>query len=45
MSLNDQDAKSFIRDPDALETALEALTYRERVARSLTSVLEHSLVR
>jgi hypothetical protein len=35
-----QDAKSFIRDPKALEAALEALTHRERVARSLISALE-----
>ena len=34
-----QDATSFIRDPEALEAALEALDHRERVVRSLISVL------
>jgi hypothetical protein len=34
-----QDARSFIRDPEALEAALEALNDRERVVRSLISVL------
>jgi hypothetical protein len=38
-----QDATSFIRDPEALEAALEALDHRERVVRSLISVLESSL--
>ena len=38
-----QDARSFIRDPEALEAALEALNHRERVVRSLISVLESSL--
>ncbi|MGD2041149.1 MAG: SDR family oxidoreductase [Anaerolineae bacterium] len=40
-----QDARSFIRDPKALEAALEALNHRERVVRALISVLEHSPVR
>jgi NAD(P)-dependent dehydrogenase (short-subunit alcohol dehydrogenase family) len=40
-----QDAKGFIRDPEALEAALEALAYRESIARALLSSLEHSLVR
>jgi hypothetical protein len=36
-----QDARSFIRDPEALE----ALNHRERVVRSLISVLKSSLTR
>ncbi|MGD2206773.1 MAG: SDR family oxidoreductase [Anaerolineae bacterium] len=35
-----QDAKGFIRDPEALDAALEALTHREMAVRSLISALE-----
>jgi hypothetical protein len=35
-----KDAKGFIKDPTALSAALEALAYRERVARSLIAALE-----
>jgi len=31
---------AIIRDPEALSTALEALTYREKTVRLLISVLE-----
>ncbi len=35
-----KDAKGFIKDPEALSAALEALTYREHVVHSLVSALE-----
>lgn len=35
-----KDAQGFIRDPEALSTALEVLTYREKTVRMLISALE-----
>ncbi len=35
-----KDVKGFIKDPNALAAALDALAYRERVTRSLISALE-----
>ena len=35
-----KDARGFIKDPDVLSSALEAIAHRERVVHSLISVLE-----